>query len=188
MVQLSSKNLPIEQLDKQLNALRERCAVLDESIRQTENKCFVFEVHIFPKRCLTLLGYIQQIEHTAQSLQDALDKDLPEALIAFECTLFIDQFQVLLQLVQSLEKGKADILYKSYSSIKENIYQQLQKQYHYEERLLNMIAEQEELISNSTPEQKIDIKEKIEVLKGRYQKCNSYTQMLEFKLQDSSDE
>ncbi|ABM03921.1 restart primosome assembly protein PriC [Psychromonas ingrahamii 37] len=188
MVQLSSKNLPIDQLNRQLKVLSKRCEVLDESVSQTENKCFVFEVHIFPKRCLTLLGYIKQIEHTAKSLQNALDKNLPEALIAFECTLFIDQFQVLLQLVQSLEKGEADILYKSYSSIKENIYQQLQKQYHYEERLLNMIAEQEELMTHSNAQQKIDIKEKIEVLKGRYQKCNSYTQMLEFKFQDSSDE
>ncbi|MFT6142027.1 MAG: hypothetical protein ACI892_001568 [Marinobacter maritimus] len=188
MVQLSSKNLPIEQLNKQLSALSKRCKILDESIKQTENKCFVFEVHIFPKRCLSLLGYTRQIEHTAQSLQNALDKNLPEALIAFECTLFIDQFQVLLQLVQSLEKGEADILYKSYSSVKENIYQQLQKQYHYEERLLNMIAEQEELITHSNAPQKIDIKEKIEVLKERYQKCTSYTQMLEFKFQDSSDE
>ena len=188
MVQLSSINLPIAQLDNQLNALSKRCKVLDGTIRQTENKCFVFEVHIFPKRCLTLLGYIEQIEHTVQSLQNALDKNLPEALIAFECTLFVDQFQVLLQLVQSLEKGKADKLYKSYSSIKENIYQQLQKQYHYEERLLNMIAEQEELIINSDHQKKTVIKEKIEVLKGRYQKCNTYTQMLEFKLQDISDE
>lgn len=188
MVQLNSQNLPIEQLNKQLNELSKRCKVLDGSIRQTENKCFVFEVHIFPKRCLTLSGYIQQIEHTAQSLKNTLDKNLPEALIAFECKLFIDQFQVLLQLVQSLEKGEAEILYKSYSSIKENIYQQLQKQYHYEERLLNMIAVQEELIINSNHPQISDIKEKIEILKGRYQKCNSYTQMLEFKLQDISDE
>ncbi|MFT6925603.1 MAG: primosomal protein N'' [Psychromonas sp.] len=185
MVQLT---LPIEQLEKQLNALSERCKVLDARIRQTENHCFVFQVHIFPKRCLTLLGYIQQIQHTVQSLQNALTKNLPETLIEYECTLFVDQFQVLLQLVQSLEKGKAEKLYKSYSSIKENIYQQLQKQYHYEERLLNMIAEQEELIINADQQQKIGIKEKIEVLKGRYQKCNTYTQMLEFKLQDISDE
>jgi primosomal protein N'' len=188
MVQLSSVNLPTEQLHKQLRELKQRCKVLDASIKQTENRCFVFEVHLFPKRCLTLLGYIEQIESTLHSLQNALDKNLPKELITFECELFIGQFQVLLQLVQNLEKGKANILYKSYSSIKENIYQQLQKQYHYEERLLNMIAEQEELILNAQEQQKIAIKAKIEALKVRYQKCNSYTQMLEFKLQDISDE
>lgn len=188
MVELSSVNVPIRQLHKQLHELGQRCSVLDESIQQTENRCFVFEVHIFPTRCLTLCGYIEQIQNTLQSLQNALDKKLPEALVAFECELFVNQFQVLLQLVQSLEKGEAEILYKSYSSIKESIYQQLQKQYHYEERLLNMIAEQEELMVNSAAQRKMVIKEKIEALKIRYQKCNTYTQKLEFKLQDISDE
>ena len=37
MVQLSSKNLPIAQLNKQLSALNKRCKILDESIKQTEN-------------------------------------------------------------------------------------------------------------------------------------------------------
>jgi len=188
MAKLTAGSLPIMQLHKQLDALSKRCAILDASVRQTENKCFVFEVHIFPKRCLTLCGYIEQIENTFQSLQSALDKNLPEALVAFECELFIGQFQILLQLVQNLEKGQAEKLFKSYSSVKENIYQHLQKQYHYEERLLNMIAEQEELLVASNHQLKMYIKEKIELLKIRYQKCNNYTQKLEFKLQDISDE
>lgn len=188
MAKLSSTNVPTAQLEQQLKQLSERSKVLDESIQQTENKCFVFEVHVFPQRCLTLYGYIVQLQNTLQSLQHALDKKLPDALVEFKCDLFVNQFQVLLQLVQSLEKGQAEILYKSYSSIKENIYQHLQKQYHYEQRLLNMTAQQEELMVGSDAQQKIVIKEKIEVLKVRYQKCNTYTQKLEFKLQDISDE
>ncbi|MGB5444421.1 MAG: primosomal replication protein [Psychromonas sp.] len=188
MASLSSTNIPIRQLQQQVNDLSARCKELDQKIQQTENRCFVFEAHIFQKRCLTLCGYLEQIENTLQSLHNALDKKLPEALIAFECEHFVSQFQVLLQLVQSLEKGQAELLYKSYSSIKENIYQQLQKQYHYEERLLNMIAEQEELLVDAPVQLKIVIKEKIEVLKIRYQKCNTYTQKLEFQLKDISDE
>ncbi|WP_372880703.1 primosomal replication protein [Psychromonas sp.] len=188
MAKLSSINVPISKLRQQLDELKTRCRQLDQKIQQTENRCFVFEVHIFPKRSLTLCGYIEQLENTLLSLHNVLDKKLPEALIAFECELFVSQFQLLLQLVQNLEKGQAELLYKSYSSVKEDIYQQLQKQYHYEERLLNMIAEQEELIINSPAWQKVPIKEKIEALKIRYQKCNTYTQKLEFKLEEISDE
>ena len=122
-------NLPIKQLQQQLDELHTRCKLLDKKVKQTENKCFVFEAHIFSSRSLTLCGYLIQIEQTLQSLQNALDKALPEALISFECELFVNQFQVLLQLVQNLEKGKAEKLYKSYSSIKESIFQNLQKQY-----------------------------------------------------------
>ncbi len=188
MAKLSSANLPVRQLRQQLDELKIRCIELDEKFQQSENRCFVFEVHIFPKRSLTLYGYIEQIENTLQALQNALDKKLPEALVAFECELFVSQFQLLLQLVQKLEKGEADLLYKSFSSLKENIYQQLQKQYHYEERLLNMIGEQEELLTGAPLEQKTTIKDKIAALKIRYQKCNAYTQKLEFKLEEISDE
>jgi primosomal protein N'' len=180
--------MPLQQLQQQLDDLSIRCKLLDAKIKQTENKCFVFEAHIFKQRALTLCGYIKQIKDTLNSLSNALDKDLPEALITFECELFVNQFQVLHQLVQSLEKGNAEILYKSYSSIKEDIYQHLQKQYNYEERLLTMIAEQEEALIDAPYLQKIYIKEKITALKGRFQKCNTYTQKLEFKLEDISDE
>ena len=125
---------------------------------------------------------------TFNSLQEAIKKQLPEPLIKHECEHFVGQFQVLLQLVQGLERGEADLLYKSYSSPKEQIYQQLQKQYQYEHRLLNMISEQEEILANSGSQEKSYIKEKIEALKIRYQKCNTFTQKLEFKLEDIKDE
>lgn len=181
-------SIPVKQLQQQVDDLKLRCKVLDSKIKQTENKCFVFEAHIFSQRSLTLCGYIEQLYQTLQSLSNALDKELPEALISFECELFINQFQVLMQLVQNLEKGKADKLYKSYSSVKESIYQNLQKQYSYEERLLTMIAEQEEALIHADFQQKLYIKEKIAALKIRFQKCNTYTQKLEFKLEDMSDE
>ncbi|WP_369434408.1 primosomal replication protein PriC [Psychromonas sp. MME1] len=98
------------------------------------------------------------------------------------------QFQVLLQLVQGLEQGQAKLLYHSYSKPKEQIYQQLQKQYHYEHRLLTMISEQEDRLLATENDDKYYIKEKIAALKVRYQKCNTYTQHLEFKLDEIKDD
>ena len=90
--------------------------------------------------------------------------------------------------MQGLEKGEAELLYKSYSSPKEQVYQQLQKQYGYEHRLLNMISEQEDLLLSCAVENSAYIKEKIAALKKRYQKCNAFTQKLEFKLDEIEDE
>ncbi|WP_028862908.1 primosomal replication protein [Psychromonas aquimarina] len=188
MAELSSINFPLQQLQEQLTDLSSRCTKLDAVIQQTENRCFVFEVHLFGKRCLTLCGYIEQINNTFSSLENAVCKNRPEILIKHECEQFIAQYHALQQLVQGLEKGEAELLYKSYSSPKEKIYQQLQKQAQYEHRLLNMIAEQEELLITSSYAQKAYIKEKIEALKIRYQKCNAFTQKLEFQLEEISDE
>lgn len=185
---LAAYNLLLNQLEDQLCDLSKRCAKLDGEVKQSENHCFVFAVHLFSKRCFSLKGYIEQIQKTFHSLQEAINKALPESLIKHECDLFVGQFHVLLQLVQGLEKGDADLLYKSYSSPKEQIYQQLQKQYHYEHRLLEMISEQEEKLISGQYEQKYYIKEKIAALKVRYQKCNTYTQKLEFKLEEIQDE
>lgn len=178
----------IKQLYNQLNDLSGRCLKLDSTIKQTENHSFAFEVHLFSTRCLSLAGYISQIEKTFSSLQGAINKKLPDLLIKHECELFVGQFNALLQLVKGLEKGEAELLYNSYSTPKELIYQQLQKQYQYEKRLLDMIGQQEELLVVSEPAQKSYIKEKIEALKIRYQKCNSFTQKLEFKFEESNDE
>ncbi|MCW8994237.1 MAG: primosomal replication protein [Psychromonas sp.] len=186
--QRTSYPLLLKQLKEQIDNLSRRCVKLDTSIKQSENHCFVFEIHLFAKRSLSLSGYIEQMMKTFASLQEAINKQLPEPLIKHECELLVGQFQVLLQLVQKLEKGDAELLYKSYSSPKEQIYQQLQKQYQYEHRLLNMISEQEELLTNSGAQEKSYIKEKIAALKIRYQKCNNFTQKLEFKLEEIKDE
>lgn len=171
-----------------LDDLNARCSQLDASIEQTENHCFVFEIHLFSKRSLSLTGYFAQINNTYLSLQEAVEKKLPESLIKHESNRLIAQFQVLQKLVQGLEKGKAKLLYRSYSFPKEQIYQQLKKQSEYEHRLLAMISEQEELLVNCEPKARIYIKEKIAALKVRYQKCNAFTQKLEFKLEEIKDE
>jgi len=178
----------LDKLEAQLLDLKARCVQLDNTIKQTENQCFVFEVHLFPKRCLTLSGYIEQVEKTYRSLCDAINKQRQNVLIKHECERFIGQFQVLLKLVQGLENGDAKLLYKSYSSLKEQIFQRLQKQYDYEHRLLNMISEQEDLLLNSLLKDKAYIKEKIAALKVRYQKCNTFTQKLEFQLEEIQDD
>lgn len=178
----------LDKLQVQLEDLSRRCTKLDQSVKQTENQCFVFEVHLFPKRCLRLSGYIDQIKQTYHSVTNAIEKQLPEALIKHECERFVEQFQVLLKLVQGLEKGDAKLLYKSYSSLKEQIFQQLQKQYDYEHRLLNMISEQEDLLTTTNVSNKAYIKEKIAALKVRYQKCNTFTQKLEFQLEEIQDD
>ena len=187
MAQLMYTQL-VAQLRTQLNELSLRCQQLDNTIKQTENHCFVFEVHIFSKRSLSLTGYIEQMQQTLNSLQEAINKQLPELLIQHECELFISQFHVLLKLVQGLEKGQATRLYKSYSVPKEQIFQQLQKQYQYEHRLLEMISEQEEILARGDTGQNSYIKEKIAALKIRYQKCNTFTQKLEFKLEENKDD
>ena len=178
----------LDKLETQLLDLKARCVQLDNTIKQTENQCFVFEVHLFPKRSLTLSGYIEQVEKTYRSLCDAINKQRQNVLIKHECERFIGQFQVLLKLVQGLENGDAKLLYKSYSSLKEQIFQRLQKQYDYEHRLLNMISEQEDLLLNSLLKDKAYIKEKIAALKVRYQKCNTFTQKLEFQLEEIQDD
>ena len=186
MAQLNSDF--IETLRVQLNALKTRCIKIDSEIKQTENRCFMFEAHQFPKQSLTLIGYIIQIENTLQSLQKCIQNKRSELLIKIECEQFINQFQLLLQLVQSIESGKASVFYKSYSSQKEKIFQQLKKQSEYEHRLLTMISEQEEILANNEHCHRPAIKEKIEVLKLRFEKCNSFTQKLEFQLEELKDE
>lgn len=186
MVQLDARS--IRQLKTQLAALETRCTQIDARLTQTENRCFVFEAHQFSKRSLTLMGYFTQLNATFESLQGSLAKQRQEMLIKIACEKFVNQFQLLIQLVQSIEKGKADLLYKSYSSPKEKIYQQLQKQADYEHRLLAMIAEQEELLASGAPCDRAYTKEKIEALKVRFQKCNSFTQKLEFQLEEIDNE
>lgn len=186
MAELDQKS--ITQLRKQLNELKPRCVRIDAQITQTENRCFVFEAHQFPKRSLTLVGYFNQIAKTLDSLQDSLVKKRQEILIKIECEQFVTQFQLLLQLVQSIENGKASLLYKSYSSQKEKIFQQLQKQSEYEHRLLTMIAEQEEILASGEQCDRSYVKEKIDALKIRFQKCNTFTQKLEFQLEEINDE
>lgn len=186
MAQLS--NLPIKQLEVQLGALKERCIQIDSELKQTENRCFVFEAHQFSKRSLTLMGYLNQIEKTLSSLKTSVDKKRPDLLIKIECEQFVTQFQLLLQLVQSIENGKASVLYKSYSSPKEKIFQQLKKQSEYEHRLLAMISEQEEILADDESCDRSYTKEKIEALKVRFHKCNSFTQKLEFQLEEINDE
>jgi len=186
MAQLDNKS--IAQLKLQLKALKIRCLKIDAELTQTENRCFVFEAHQFAKRSLTLIGYFNQIEKTLNSLQNSVAKNRQEILIKIECEQFVTQFQLLLQLVQSIEKGKASLLYKSYSSPKEKIFQQLKKQSEYEHRLLMMIAEQEEILASGELCNRSYTKEKIEALKVRFHKCNTFTQKLEFQLEEINDE
>ena len=51
-----------------------------------------------------------------------------------------------------------------------------------------MISEQEDLLLTTNTASKSYIKEKIAALKVRYQKCNTFTQKIEFQLEDISDE
>lgn len=181
-------NTALAQLGSQLSTLKVRCRKIDSELTQTENRCFVFEVHQFSKRSLTLIGYLIQIEKTLTSLQMSVEKKREDILIKIECEQFFSQFQLLMQLVQSIEKGNASLLYKSYSSPKEKIFQQLQKQSEYEHRLITMIAEQEELLADNKSDNRSYTKEKIDALKIRFQKCNSFTQKLEFQLEEIDDE
>ncbi|WP_094751991.1 primosomal replication protein [Psychromonas sp. CD1] len=178
----------LTQLEQQLSQLAQRCQPLDAKIKQTENHYFAFEVHVFNKASLTLQGYIKQMQSTLVNLDDIINKSLPETLINIECARFIEQYQLLLQLVICIEKGEEKKLYKSYSTPKEKLYQQLKKQHHYEKRLLTMIAEQEEALAMQVKSETYALKYKIDALKIRYEKCNTFTQHLEFKIEAMFDE
>ncbi|MCK5820097.1 MAG: primosomal replication protein [Psychromonas sp.] len=178
----------LDQLKKPLHDLQLRCTQLDKTVKQTENHFFAFGVHHFNKQSLTLQGYFQQVDKTYQSFVSCVQKKMNDATIKYESERFISQFKMLLQLIKELEKGNATVLYQSYSPIKEKIYQQLHKQYQYEHRLIAMRAEQEELIIQQFGDKLIYTKEKIQALKIRLQKCNTFTQKLEFQLEALNDE
>ena len=178
----------LDQLKTPLADLQSRCTQLDTTVQQTENHFFDFEVHLFNKQSLTLQGYFQQVDKTYQSFVSCVQKKMNDKIIIHESELLIAQFQLLLQLVRDLEQGKAPFLYQSYSQIKEKIYQHLRKQYTYEKRLIAMRAEQEELITEHCGDELIYTKEKIQALKIRLQKCNTFTQKLEFQLEALNNE
>ncbi|KPU83450.1 primosomal protein [Psychromonas sp. PRT-SC03] len=178
----------LQKLAQQLQQLTQRCQPLDAHLKQTENHYFAFEIHLFNKPSLTLQGYIKQMQSTLTNLHNIIHKHLPDSLISIECERFIAQYQLLLQLVICIEKGEEKKLYKSYSAPKEKLFQQLKKQYNYEMRLLDMIAEQEEALATKTHIDTQAIKYKIDALKIRYQKCNAFTQNLEFRLEAMQDE
>jgi primosomal replication protein N'' len=172
----------------QLDEIKNRCEFLDKKIKQSENHHFAFDNHIFMIRSYSLMGYYTQVENTLSQLELALKKQMDKSVIEYECSLFVEQFQLLLRLIQALEKGDAKRLYQSYSPIKEQLYQKLQQQYKYEKRLLEMIAIEEEKLKEQDAEQRIYCQEKIESLKIRFQKCNSYTQKIEFQFEDLNNE
>ncbi|TEW56081.1 primosomal protein [Psychromonas sp. RZ22] len=170
-------------LSEQLDALTVRCQQWDQKITLTENKSFRFEVHLFTTSSLTLSGYCQQIHHTFAHLKHVTSKNMDNVIVQYECERFINQFSALLNIVNQLDAGKAEGLYKRYSTQQEKVYQQLQRQYQYEQRLLTMISEENILYQNATTMNKSTHKARISALKKRYQKCNEFTQSLEFKME-----
>lgn len=167
----------------QLEALSLRCREWDNKITLSENKSFRFEVHLFNASSLTLSGYCQQIQTTFEHLKHVITKNMGNTIINYECEKFINQFSALLNIVNQLDAGKAEGLYKRYSTQQEKVYQQLQRQYQYEKRLLTMIDEENTLYRDATSAHKEIHKTRVGVLKERYQKCNEFTQSLEFKME-----
>lgn len=182
MVQsLDSKHL--QALTEQLVTLTARCQDWDNKIRLTENKSFRFEVHLFNKSSLTLSGYCEQVQSTLSHLTYVTTKNMDAVIINYECEKFINQFSALLNIVNQLDAGKAEVLYKRYSTEQEKVYQHLQRQYQYEKRLLVMIDEENVIYQQANRADKAHHKARVSALKERYQKCNEYTQSLEFKME-----
>ena len=171
-------------LSTQLTTLIQRCQQWDQKITLTENKSFRFEVHLFAKSSLTLSGYCQQVQTTLEHLKYVITKDMGSIIINHECEKFVNQFSALLNIVNQLDAGKAEGLYKRYSTQQEEVYQHLQRQYEYEKRLLKMIDEENTRYQQTSGDDKVNHKIRVSALKERYQKCNEYTQSLEFKMED----
>jgi len=169
-------------LDNQLKALHLRCQEWDRKITLTENKSFKFEVHLFKQSSLTLTGYSEQLSNTLTHLRYVISNNMGETIINYECEQFVNQFSALLNIVNQLDAGKAEGLYKRYSTQQEKVYQQLQRQYQYEKRLLTMIDEENTLYEAAALAHKEIHRSRVNVLKERYQKCNEFTQSLEFKM------
>ena len=169
-------------LDEQVNALHLRCQEWDNKITLTDNKSFQFEVHLFKKSSLTLSGYGEQLAKTLLHLRYVINHNMGETIINYECEQFVNQFSALLNIVNQLDAGKAEGLYKRYSTQQEKVFQQLQRQYQYEKRLLSMIDEENMLYEAASLTHKEIHRSRINVLKERYQKCNEFTQSLEFKM------
>ncbi|MEJ6077772.1 primosomal replication protein [Vibrio sp. 1-Bac 57] len=171
-------------LSDQLATLSSRCQQWDAQITLTENKSFRFEVHLFTTSSLTLSGYCQQIQNTFDHLSYVINKNMDTVIINYECERFVNQFSALLNIVNQLDAGKAEGLYKRYSTQQEKVYQQLQRQYQYEKRLLAMINEENSLYQQAVVSCNKEIhKSRVSALKERYQKCNEFTQALEFKME-----
>lgn len=171
-------------LSEQLATLSLRCREWDNKITLSENKSFRFEVHLFNTSSLTLSGYCQQIQTTFEHLKHVITKEMGKTIINYECEKFINQFSALLNIVNQLDAGKAEGLYKRYSTQQEKVYQQLQRQYQYEKRLLAMINEENSLYQQANTANNKEIhKSRVSALKERYQKCNEFTQALEFKME-----
>lgn len=170
-------------LSEQLETLGERCQQWDNKVTLTENKSFRFEVHLFGTSSLTLAGYYQQIQSTFEHLKYVITKEMGNTIINYECERFVNQFSALLNIVNQLDAGKAEALYKRYSTQQEKVYVQLQRQYQYEKRLLTMIDEENSLYQQATNVHKEIHKSRVSTLKERYQKCNEFTQSLEFKME-----
>ena len=187
MVQLvDQKNL--NALTEQLTLLTKRCQQWDNKITLTDNKSFRFEVHLFTYNSLTLLGYSEQIQATLTHLKYVIDKNMGSTIFNFECEKLVNQFSAILNIVNHLDAGKAEGLYKRYSTPQEKVYQHLQRQYQYEKRLLIMIDEENILYQNANSQHKITHKIRVAALKERYQKCNEYTQTLEFKMESLNND
>ena len=170
-------------LSEQLTTLTTRCHQWDQKITLTENKSFRFEVHLFAQSSLSLAGYCKQIQATLKQLSYVIANNMGTLIINYECEKFVNQFSALLNIVNHLDNGKAEVLYKRYSTQQEEVYQHLQRQYEYEKRLLKMIDEENTRYQQSTGDEKINHKIRVSALKERYQKCNEYTQSLEFKME-----
>jgi len=187
MVQLIDQK-HITALTTQLNALTARCIAWDKKITLSENKAFRFEVHLFQKSSLTLIGYCEQVQQTLNYLQYTVSKEMEPHIVNYECEKFVNQFTAILNIVNHLDSGNAEGLYQRYSTQQEKVYQHLQRQYQYEKRLLTMIDEENTLYEQTNNEHKKVHKARVAALKERYQKCNEYTQVLEFKMESLSNE
>ncbi|MEL0628900.1 primosomal replication protein [Psychromonas aquatilis] len=170
-------------LSTQLKLLNTRCLEWDKKLTLNDNKSFRFEAHLFAISSLTLTGYFEQLAATFSHLEYVINKSMGKTIINYECEKFVNQFSALLNIVNQLDAGKAEGLYKRYSTQQEKVYQQLQRQYDYEKRLLSMIDAEIDLYENAQGEQKLHHKMRITALKERYQKCNEFTQSLEFKME-----
>lgn len=175
-------------LTQQLSNLSTRCQQWDHKITLTDNKSFRFEVHLFTKSSLKLSGYCDQIQTTLTHLKYVITKKLDSVIVNYECERFINQFSALLNIVNHLDAGSADILYKRYSTQQEKVYQHLQRQYQYEKRLLAMIDEENNLYRQAQKVNKERHKARVSALKERYQKCNEFTQSLEFQMESLNNE
>ncbi len=172
----------LTQLENRITQLKQDCIALDQRFPAEIAKGFSFNRSLFPKKGDSLICYLQQIEHSFATLQEAINRKCPNDLIGGKCQKLTDQFSALFQLVNQLKQGKPELFIYQPSREAQSLYNKLKQQYEYEGRLDAMVEAAREDLKQAHPAQHHEVKAKLDALKERLQRCQNATRVVEERI------